>query len=199
MRCHDVAPILLESSPPWPPAVRAHLEGCEDCRTLAAVHASASRLHLPVTPPLTPVTREAVLGEVRRRKVRRRVAAGVVASFCLLGLTWLTRSESPVPRVSEDAYVQVDAAAPRSELELRRADTEAEVEPEALAQWGRASLSDLFTEVRGYTRRDAVYRDDLYRPFGAMAAWLRPPDSRALEAPPFRTAIQPISYQESMP
>ncbi|MFY1829789.1 hypothetical protein ACN47A_27985 [Myxococcus fulvus] len=199
MRCHDVAPILLESSPPGTPEVRAHLEGCEECRTLAAVHASASRLRLPVTPPLPPVTREAVLGEVRRREVRRRVVAGVVASCCVLALTWLTRPEPPVPHVSEDAYVQVHDTAPRSELELRRADTEAEVEPEALAQWGRASLSDLFTEVRGYTRRDAVYRDDLYRPFGAMAAWLRPPDSRALEAPPFRTAIHPISYQESMP
>ncbi|NTX07968.1 hypothetical protein [Myxococcus sp. CA040A] len=208
MRCHDVATALLESSPPWPPEARAHLEGCEDCRTLAAVHASASGLRLPQPPPLAPVPREAVLREVRRRKVRRRAVAGVVASFCVGLVTWLSGLEAPsspgAPALQEARVELPDESgtAPHPELGLRRAEGADDVDLDSVARAVRAergSLSWLVTEVRGYSRRDVVFRDDTYKPFGTMAAWLRPPDSRALENPPFRTAVLPLNPQESLP
>lgn len=206
MRCHDVATVLLESSPPWTPETRAHLEGCEDCRALAQGHASASGLRLPQPPPLAPVPREAVLREVRRRKVRRRVLAGAVASCGIGLLTWLSGpgAPSPAPHAfqAEHAEVFEPDTAPHPELGLRRADGVDDVDLDSLARAVRAergSLSWLVTEVRGYSRRDVVARDDTYRPFGTMAAWLRPPDSRALENPPFRTAVLSFESQESLP
>ncbi|MFY2558046.1 hypothetical protein ACN469_10480 [Corallococcus terminator] len=206
MRCHDVATILLESAPPWAPEARAHLEGCEDCRALAAGHASASALRLPQPPPLAPVPREAVLCVVRRRKVRRRVVAGAAASCCVVLLTWLSSSESPSPESpalqSEYAEVFEPGTAPHPELGLRRAEGMDDVDLGAVARLvreERGSLSWLVTEVRGYSRRDVVARDDTYKPFGTMAAWLRPPDSRALETPPFRTAVLSFDSQESLP
>jgi hypothetical protein len=205
MRCHDAAAALVDASQPRSPEVEAHLAGCEDCRTLAALHASASALRLPSPPALPPVSREAVLGEVRRRVLRRRAAAGAVASLGVAALVlWLRpaapgRGEGPV----EVAELE-GAPAPRPELGLSREpsrDVDAlAVSPEdaaALAPhagWG--SLMNLMGEVRGLTRRDLVVHDETYRPFGMLAAWVRPPDSRALETPPFRTAVMILYPQE---
>jgi hypothetical protein len=194
MNCHEASTALLESRTSQPgPELARHLETCADCRALAALHASASALKLPSPPALAPVSREAVLGTVRRRRVRRRAAAGVGASLALgaLVLGWPS-GEPPAPLYNDTE------PAPLAELGLRRAPDafqEAVAEPEA----GQGSLFELMGEVRGYTRRDLVVHDETYRPFGLLAAWVRPPESRALESPPFRTAVLPLYFQESMP
>ncbi|WP_338865813.1 hypothetical protein [Myxococcus stipitatus] len=198
MRCHEVADALLENSPPWPLAVRAHLDGCEDCRSLASAHTAAAALRPPLPPPCPRVSREAVLGEVRHRKVRRRVAAGVVASLCVCFLTWMTRPVEPVPESSPLLEARVDLpeevrpASPH-ELSLRGAPPH-----EGFDEDTRGSLLVLVAQVRGYSRRELVYGDDTYKPFGMLAAWLRPPDSRALETPPFRTAVIPLIHSEEL-
>ncbi|ADO68544.1 hypothetical protein [Stigmatella aurantiaca] len=180
MRCHDVATALLDAHPPWPLALRAHLEGCEDCRLLATLHASAASLRPPEPPPIPPVAREEVLREVRRRGRRRRAALGVAVCFFVGGLVLASRPSAPPAAHSWEAQVDGEAIAQA-----------------VLAE--RGSLASLVTEVRGYTRREVVVHDETYRPFGMLAAWLRPPDSRALETPPFQTALIPIGSQELIP
>lgn len=204
MRCHDAAAALMDASQPRSPEVEAHLEGCEDCGMLAALHASASALRLPSPPAPPPISREAVLGEVRRRVLRRRVSAGAVASLAMAALVLWLRPAAP----GRDAPVELaeleGTPAPRPELGLSREpsrDVDAlPVSPEddvALAlHAGRSSLMNLMGEVRGLTRRDLVVHDETYRPFGTLAAWVRPPDSRALETPPFRTAVMTLYPQE---
>jgi hypothetical protein len=187
MNCHEVATTLLEARSPGP-ELRRHLDTCADCRALAALHASASALKLPAPPELAPVSREAVLGTVRRRRVRRQAAAGVGVSLALgaLLLGWPSGSgEAPAPLYNDTE------PAPLAELGLTR-------EPPA-QEAGQGSLFELMGEVRGYTRRDLVVHDETYRPFGLLAAWVRPPESRALESPPFRTAVLPLYPQESLP
>jgi hypothetical protein len=189
MRCHDAAAALVDARQPRSPELEAHLAGCEDCRTLAALHASASALRLPSPPSLAPVSRDAVLGEVRRRAIRRRGSAGAVASLGLAALVLWLRPATPGAPV-ERPFME-EASAPRAELGLSLEDDTAR---DVLA--GRGSLMQLMGEVRGFTRRDLVVHDETYRPFGTLAAWLRPPDSRALETPPFRTAVMPLYPQE---
>ncbi|WP_342374317.1 hypothetical protein NVS55_23450 [Myxococcus stipitatus] len=201
MRCHEVAMALLDASPPWPAPVRAHLDGCEDCRSLASAHATAAALRPPLTPPLPRVSREAVLGEVRRRKVRRRIAVGAVASMCVGFLTWVARPGEPVPEApaSHESFAE-NLPEDTRPLSPHEQTLQGERPREFLDEDPRGSLAVLVAEVRGYSRREVVSGDDTYRPFGTLAAWLRPPDSRALETPPFRTAVMPLIHsQELMP
>ncbi|MDC0712568.1 hypothetical protein POL68_29160 [Stigmatella sp. ncwal1] len=204
MRCHDAANALLDAHPPWPPALRTHLEGCEACRLLATLHASASALRPPEPPPVTPIAREDVLREVRRRGKRRRAAVGVAVCLFVGALVLASRPAAPPAAGSSfaEAEVAVPAPGPWTELGLSREGLSGGVDEDAIARAvrvERGSLAALVTEVRGYARREVVVHDDTYRPFGMLAAWLRPPDSRALETPPFRTAVIPISPQELMP
>ncbi|MCP3103363.1 hypothetical protein LZ198_31220 [Myxococcus sp. K15C18031901] len=201
MKCRDAVHALLEASPPWSPELRLHLEGCARCRSLAALHVSASGLGAPALPALPAIAREGVLGEVRRRRVRRRTFAVAAASLGVAGLAWMIlSSSSPPPELSEDRVEVVDTGQPpRPEGSLTR---EAAVEDAAQGEEGpaeRDALAALVVEVRGYSRRDVVGQDDVYRRFGALASWVRPPDSRALEATPFRTALMPLVYLESNP
>ncbi len=208
MRCHDAAATLMDVHAPRAPErsreLQAHLEGCEECRALAALHSSATQLRLPTPPALAPISRDAVLGVVRRRVLRRRAAAGAVASLCLAALLLWPR---PPPLVlgqgGDDAYHYIQGApVPWPELGMmaRQPPGEAFSEEDAASAplVERGSLMQLMDEVRGFTRRDLVVRDETYQPYGTLAAWLRPPDSRALETPPFRTAVFFLSPQESM-
>jgi hypothetical protein len=203
MSCHNAAAALMDGQAPWTLELRAHLEGCEECRALAALHASASALRLPSPPALAPISRDAVLGEVRRRVFRRRVAAGAVASLCLAALLLWPRPPEPVPEgEAPSPYHYIEGApALRAELGLARepredAFSESEEDSAPTLVAARGSLMNLMGEVRGYTRRDLVVLDETYRPYGTLAAWLRPPDSRALETPPFRTAVLPVLYPQ---
>lgn len=207
MSCHDAAAALMDAGAPRTPeqsrALSAHLEGCEACRALAALHASASALRLPTPPALAPISRDAVLGVVRRRAVRRRAAAGVVASLCLAALLLWPRPPAPVPgQEGDDGYHYIEGeTALRPELGMARAPREdvfSEEDAASAPLAGQGSLMQLMGEVRGFTGRDLVVHDETYRPYGTLAAWLRPPDSRALETPPFRTAVHPLYPQESM-
>lgn len=197
MRCHDAATALMEEGRPH--ELLAHLETCDECRALAALHASASALRLPSPPALPPIPRDAVLGEVRRRVIRRRAAAGAVASLCLAGLVLWTRPPAPVVEQGTAPDFAEDALTPRAELGMTdgpHEDAFSEEAPARAVLAGRGSLMNLMGEVRGYTRRDLVVHDETYRPYGTLAVWLRPPDSRALETPPFRTAVMPLYPQE---
>ncbi|MCP3143320.1 hypothetical protein [Pyxidicoccus xibeiensis] len=205
MRCHDAAAALVEAPARLTPELQAHLAHCEDCRTLAALHASAAALRLPQPPELPTIPREAVLREVRRRVIRRRASAGAVASLGLAALVlWLRPAAAP----EQDPHHYIgEAPMPQAELGLTREPRE-DVLPTHLEEDSaavavqhaaeRGSLMQLMGEVRGFTRRDLVVHDETYRPFGTLAAWLRPPDSRALEAPPFRTAVIPLYPVESL-
>jgi hypothetical protein len=200
MRCHEAAAALMEGHAPSG-ELRAHLDGCEDCRALAALHAAASALRPPSPPSLPPVSRDAVLREVRRRAIRRRAAAGAVASLCLGALLLWPRPPAPVPEgTAADPYHYIEGTpAPRPELGMARAPREdvfSEEDAERELPAERGSLLTLMGEVRGYTRRDLVVHDATYRPFGTLAAWLRPPDSRALETPPYGTAVLPVLYPQ---
>jgi len=200
MKCQDAVHALLEASPPWPPALGHHLEGCEACRSLAALHVSATGLKGPPVGALPAIAREGVLGEVRRRGGRRRAAWVTAASLAVAALAWGSLSSAPPAERAVARVEGVDTGqAPRPELSLAHAGTAEAAAVEAGARAERDALAALVVEVRGYSRRDVVKQDDLYRPFGALVGWVRPPDSRALEAPPFRTALMPITYQESKP
>jgi hypothetical protein len=197
MRCHDAASALMEEGRSH--ELRAHLETCDECRALAALHASASALRLPSPPALSPIPRDAVLGEVRRRVIRRRAAAGAVASMCLAGLVLWTRPPAPVLDEGTAPEYSDEVPAPRAELGMTgqpREDAFPEEAPARTVLAERGSLMNLMGEVRGYTRRDLVVHDETYRPYGTLASWLRPPDSRALETPPFRTAVMTLYPQE---
>jgi hypothetical protein len=54
------------------------------------------------------------------------------------------------------------------------------------------SLGLLLEEVDGYTRHNPVVQDETYAPFGALALWVRPPDTIALDDRPFRAALAPL-------
>jgi hypothetical protein len=173
MRCHEAAEALVDESLPRPAGLQAHLERCLECRALAGLHASASRLRLPGPPPSAPIPREAILGEVRRRQRRRRVVASTAATAALAALVLLV-----LPRFEPPAPVAPGAPAAVAE------------EP--------ASLGLLMGEVYGYTRSNPAVEDAAYRSFGTLAAWVRPPESTALEAPPFRTVLLPLHPPESL-
>ncbi|MFP2926598.1 hypothetical protein ACLESO_15610, partial [Pyxidicoccus sp. 3LG] len=123
-----------------------------------------------------------------------------------LGLAALALWLRPAVPTPEDSHHYIgEAPVPRAELGLTREPRE-DAPPElfeedtavAVRAAGRGSLLQLMGEVRGYTRRDLVVHDETYRPFGTLASWLRPPDSRALETPPFRTAVNLLYPQESL-
>lgn len=203
MSCHDAAAALVDPRQPRSPELEAHLAGCEDCRALAALHASASALRLPSPPSLPPISRDAVLGEVRRRVLRRRASAGAVASLGVAALVLWLRPAAPGPEAPVEHHYMEGAPMPRAELGLSRGEGEDAFFPPSLeadtavaVRAGRGSLLNLMGEVRGFSRRDVVVHDETYRPFGTLASWVRPPDSRALETPPFRTVVMPLYPQE---
>jgi hypothetical protein len=163
-RCRDIAAAVVDERLPRPADFDAHVAGCPECAALARLHASASRLRLPAPPPLAPVPRSAIVGEVRRRQHRRRMATGAVASVSLAALVLLGLPRAqPVRPTGEPASAR-------------------EVVP----------LTRLMDEVSGYTRRDLSVSDETYAPFGQLALWVRPPGSTALEARPFRAALAPL-------
>jgi hypothetical protein len=70
-------------------------------------------------------------------------------------------------------------------------------QPTQAAQGEVASLGLLFDEVHGYTRTHPSVEDAMYQPFGALAAWVRPPDSTALDAEPFQSALAAFHVPKS--
>lgn len=182
MSCQDLAAALVDESLPRPPGFQAHLEQCAECRALARLQASATALRLPTPPVPAAIPREAILGEVRRRQHRRRTVASATATAAVVALVLLVspRMRTPEPVDTEpvggpgELYLPVEPSARHAQ-----AGQEAEV----------VSIGVLFDEVHGYTRTNPSVEDETYQPFGALAAWVRPPDSTALEAEPFRTAL----------
>jgi hypothetical protein len=181
MSCDDVAAAILDEGLPRPPEFQAHLEQCPRCRELAGLQASASMLRLPVPPPLTPVPRQSILGEVRRRQHRRRAVAGVAVLGAVATLVLFV-----VPRQAPTV--------PVAEVPLESVVSEA-VKPEPATSepvdiW--PSLALLIDEVESYSERDLAFNDETYAPFGALALWVRPPEPIALNDRPFRTALAPL-------
>ncbi|XXF80854.1 hypothetical protein P2318_14165 [Myxococcaceae bacterium GXIMD 01537] len=162
-RCRAIAAALVDEALPRPGDFEEHLAGCADCRAVATLHAEASTLRLPGPPPLAPVPRPAILGEVRRREHRRRLAAGALASVSVAALAWLmiARPVRPSPAPAVTAGVET------------------------------ASLGLLLEEVDGYTRREPAVRDESYSAFGALATWVRPPDSARADTSALRVALTP--------
>jgi hypothetical protein len=191
MSCQDFAAALVDERLPRPPGFQAHLEQCAACRALAGLHASATSLRLPDPPVPAPIPREAILGEVRRRQHRRRVVGSVTATAAVVALVLLVapRGRTPVPIETEPVV-----GGPL-EGSLRAG------EPVAEAPVGQgsevASLGVLFDEVYGYTRTNPSLEDEMYAPFGALAAWVRPPDVTALDAEPFQTALAAFHVSQS--
>jgi hypothetical protein len=182
MSCHDVAAALVDESLPRPPDLKAHLEQCAECRTLAALHASASRLRLAEPSAGVPVPPEAIFGEVRRRQHRRRAVAGVASTAALATLMLLVLPRAP--------SVSVEASGPSAPGELSATVSQAgETEP--------ASLGLLLGEVYGYARTNPAVEDETYGAFGALAAWVRPAESTALDAEPFASVLQPLYPRDS--
>jgi hypothetical protein len=190
MSCQDFAAALVDERLPRPPGLRAHLEQCAECRALAGLHASASALRLPDPPAPAPIPREAILGVVRRRQHRRRVAASVTATAAVVALVLLVspRVRTPVTVESEP----VVGGPLEGSLQIEQPSET------ALAGQGEGSaLEQLFTEVHGYTRTHPSVEDATYAPFGALAAWVRPPDSTALDSEPYRTALAAFHVSKS--
>ncbi|ATB32606.1 hypothetical protein [Melittangium boletus] len=173
MSCHEVAAALVDEHLPPPPGMRAHLEHCAECRSLARLHASARALQLPEPPSPAVFSPEAIRRVVRRRQRRRRWAAsaGASAAVALLAVLVSTRPEPRALSGNEDPWVM------GSPLE------------------GEGSLSELLGEVEGYTRTRPSVEDNAYEAFGALATWVRPPESTALEAEPFQWAL--VAFQVS--
>jgi hypothetical protein len=181
MSCQDIAAALLDERLPRPPGFQAHLEQCARCRALAGLQASATSLRLPEPPAPAPLPREAILGEVRRRQLRRRGVASAAATAAVALLVLLVSPREVTP-VSGDVEPVVGGPAEGS---LRASSGEAR------------SLEGLFDEVHGYTRTDPGVEDAMYQPFGALAVWVRPPDSTALDAEPFQTALAAFRVSRS--
>lgn len=168
MNCHEVAAAIVDEGLPRPEGFRAHLEQCPPCRELARLHASASNLRQAGPPAMAPIPPQAVLGEVRRRQHRRRALVGtaVMGAAAAVALLVMPARVTPPPALSPTPA--------EAELEL-------------------ASIELLLDEVDGYTRSNPSVQDPTYAPFGALALWVRPPDTVALEDRPFRTAIAPLN------
>lgn len=181
MSCDDVAAALVDEGLPRPPEFQVHLEQCPQCRELARLQASASMLRLPVAPPLAPVPRQSILGEVRRRQYRRRAVAGVavVGAVATLLLFVVPRQAPPVP-VAEVPLERVVSETVKPESETS--------EPVDMLP----SLALLLDEVESYTQRDLTFNDETYAPFGALPLWVRPPEPIALNDRPFRRALAPL-------
>ncbi len=175
MSCHDVAEALVDERLPRPPGLQAHLERCPECRALARLHASATLLGLPEPPPPAPISREAIFGVVRRRRRRRRIVVGTAATCALAALVLFAwpRLAPPVPL----------GDAPLSGVE----HPVLVVQPERSTASEPASLGLLMAEVYGYTRGNPSVEDALYRPFGTLALWVRPPDASVAFLPSSRS------------
>lgn len=188
MSCQDVAAALVDETLPRPPGFQSHLDSCPECRALARLHASATSLRLPGPPAPAAIPREAILGEVRRRQHRRRLAASATATAAVAALVLLVspRVRAPVPIDVEP----VGGSSPELSLSVESpGQLEHSGQPVPFQEAEVASLGELFDEVYGYTRTAPSVEDETYRPFGALAAWVRPPDSTALDAEPFQTAL----------
>jgi hypothetical protein len=119
---------------------------------------------------------------VRRRQHRRRLVASASATAAVAALVLLVS-----PRVRTPVPVDVEPVGGGStELSVSVGSSG---QPGPYPEAGVASLGELFDEVYGYTRTDPSIEDETYRPFGALAAWVRPPDSTALDAEPFQTVL----------
>lgn len=171
MSCQDFAAALVDERLPRPPGLEAHLEQCAACRSLAGLHESAASLRLPEPPVPAAIPREAILGVVRRRQHRRRMVASASATAAVAALVLLvsphvgTRGpvdEAPVVGGPTEGYLPVE-------------------QPVSTAPRGQGSevvsIGELFDEVHGYTRTNPSVADETYQPFGALAVWVRPPDS----------------------
>lgn len=191
MSCQDFAAALVDERLPRPPGFQAHLEQCAACRALAGLHASASSLRLPDPPAVVPIPREAILGEVRRRQYRRRVVASASATAAVVALVLLV-----APRVRTPGPVETEPVVGGPvEGSLRAGEPVAEA---PVGQGSEAvSLEVLFDEVYGYTRTNPSVEDEAYEPFGALAAWVRPPDVTALDSEPFQTALAAFHVSQS--
>ena len=62
---------------------------------------------------------------------------------------------------------------------------------------GDSELETLVREVDGYTRTRPAVEDRAYAAFGLLATWVRPPESTALDAEPFRSALRVIHPSRS--
>ncbi|AKJ04693.1 hypothetical protein ATI61_101228 [Archangium gephyra] len=191
MSCQDFAAALVDERLPRPPGFQAHLEQCAACRALAGLHASATSLRLPDPPVPARISREAILGEVRRRQHRRRVVAGGTATAALVALVLLVSprvrtpvSVEPEPVVGGPIEGSLRAGAPVAEAPVGQGS---EV----------VSLEVLVDEVQGYTRTNPSVEDEAYAPFGVLAAWVRPPDVTALDSEPFQTALAVLQVSRS--
>ncbi|WNG48251.1 hypothetical protein F0U60_32090 [Archangium minus] len=171
MSCQDIAAALVDERLPRPPDFQAHLERCAACRSLARLHTSASALQLPEPPAPAALAREAILGEVRRRQHRRRRVATVTATAAVVTLFLLVSPHEDAPVPVEDAPVVVGGPV-EGTLRVEQ--------PERTAPAGQGdevvSIGELFGEVYGYTRTLPGVQDEMYRPFGALAVWVRLPD-----------------------
>jgi hypothetical protein len=187
MSCQDFAAALVDEQLPQPPGLQAHLEQCEDCRALARLQSSARTLRLS-EPPLPPAfTSEDIAGVVRRRRHRRQWVAGAGAT-CAAALLALAVSVREAPG---------DFPAPGQELGgpiegVLRVDPSVSTAGSALERQVRRDsvLETLSSEVAGYTRTRPGVEDRAYDAFGLLATWVRPPESTALDAEPFRTALR---------
>jgi hypothetical protein len=181
MSCDDVAAAIVDEGLPRTAEFQAHLEQCLQCRELARLQASASKLRLPGPPPLALVPHESILGEVRRRQYRRRAIAGatVVGAVATLVFFVMPRQAPPV----------VVAELPPASVASETVEPE-RMPPEAMAMF--ASIAGLLEEVEGYTQRDLTFDDPAYASFGELAHWVRPPEPIALNDRPFRTALAPL-------
>ncbi len=185
MNCQHFAAALVDEHLAPPPGLQAHLSRCPECAALARLHASATALRLAEPPLPAPLEAGAIYAEVGRRRRRRQRGAGLAATaaLALLALTVSTWREVPVPlpeAVSEGG-VAVEGSA---QVVRTGAETSAGGGEEAAP-----SLAVLFHQVDTYTRTQPVREDAVYAPFGALAAWVRPPDATALDAAPFATAL----------
>ena len=191
MSCQDFAAALVDERLPRPPGFQAHLEQCAACRALAGLHASATSLRLPDPPAQARIPREAILGEVRRRQHRRRVVGSVTATAAVVALVLLVAPRVRTPESIETGPVVGGPI----EGSLRAGEPVGEA---PVGQGSEAvSLEVLFDEVHGYTRTNPSVEDAMYEPFGALAAWVRPPDSTALDAEPFQTALAAFHVPKS--
>ena len=190
MSCQDISEALVDETLPRPPGFQSHLDSCPECRALARLHASATSLRLPGPPAPAAIPREAILGEVRRRQHRRRLVAGASVTAAVAALVLLVS-----PRVRTPVPIDVEPVGGGS-TELSMA-VESSGQPGQYPESDVVSLGELFDEVYGYTRTDPSLEDETYRPFGALAAWVRPPDSTALDAEPFQTALVAFHVPES--
>jgi len=182
MSCHDVAAALVDESLPRPPDLKAHLEHCAECRTLAALHASASRLSLAEPSAVALLSPETILGEVRRRQHRRRAVAGVATTAALATLMVLALPRAP--------SLSVETSGPAAPGELAATVSQA-------GETGPASVGLLLGEVYGYTRTNPAVEDTMYGAFGSLAAWVRPAESTALDSEPFVSVLRPLYPRNS--